>query len=251
VSLQGYEFTTADGTRVRVGAPAAIPGYTEVELIQDGRVTPSYRVTAQLYRRVELETAVAGPLRRTRDRSPRPGGSVPDTEGGHTMARKTSTTSKPKPAAKPRTAPKKAEPRETPELLRDPAAMLSEYLLAEASEDKIGTANLPAPYVTDEGRVFVHTRSVLKWAQGRDKAISKDDVSKALRDLGLKGPAVRPLPGKGVNVAFRSAVKPKGVKLQDVARRAKKAAPAQANGKQAEAQPEAEAEAVVEATASE
>jgi hypothetical protein len=119
------------------------------------------------------------------------------------MPRKTRTTSKTR-AARPKA-------KTAPAL--DPAGALRAYLEAEASTDQVGTVALPKPYVTKGGRVYVHSRSMTRWAKRElGKQVEQRDVQAALRSLGL---AVRTttLPGQVKTVGMYQG-KPKGVSFK-------------------------------------
>jgi hypothetical protein len=95
---------------------------------------------------------------------------------------------------------------------------IAEYLKAEATTDEVGTVEAPAPYIRPDGRVFIHSRSMLAWARAKHgNAVTQRDVQKVLRDAGLTVRA-RPLPGIGKSVGFYIG-KPKGVKLTGITRR--------------------------------
>jgi hypothetical protein len=123
------------------------------------------------------------------------------------------------------------------------AELISAYLAANVKQGEVGTADLPAPFVNEDGRVFIHTRGLWEWMDAEHgPGIKKSQAEGVLREAGFTGPAVRPLPGLGVNVAFRNAVKPKGVSIKDLpvrekapkAAAAKAEAPAPAEGASAE-----------------
>jgi hypothetical protein len=121
------------------------------------------------------------------------------------MPSKTSTTSK---TRRTRTA--------KPKPALNPAAALAAYLKAQATADEVGTVELPKPYVTVNGRVYVHSRHMLAWAKREyGKQITQRDVQQALLRLGLIVRATA-LPGLGRSVGFYTGVKPKGVSLKGV-----------------------------------
>ena len=95
----------------------------------------------------------------------------------------------------------------------DPANALRLYLEEQASVDGIGTAEKPAPWISASGKVYVHSRSMLAWAQkAMGRHVTKADVQKALRELGLQ---VRPATFAGTKkgLGFYQGV-PKGVSLK-------------------------------------
>jgi hypothetical protein len=97
--------------------------------------------------------------------------------------------------------------------IADPKATLAAYLKAEVTSTEVGTVELPAPYVTKTGRLYVHSRHMTKWAKAKvDRKIEQSDVQRALRSLGLSVRAVA-MPGLGKSVGFYTG-KPKGVSLK-------------------------------------
>jgi hypothetical protein len=124
----------------------------------------------------------------------------------------------------------------TPEAAILTPAQLSEYLKAEAGEE-VGTPELPKPYLSATGRLFVHTRHLTSWLQANvSPDVKQSDAQKLLRDLGMVHRAT-PLPGferegKPKRAAFYQAKTPiKGLTLTGVAQR--KAAPKKAAPKKA------------------
>jgi len=97
-----------------------------------------------------------------------------------------------------------------------PAAMLRAYLRAEVADDvDEGSLELPRSYVSKNGLVYVHSRSLLAWARDQYGAdVSQRDVQAALRKLGLTVRATA-LPTLGKSVGFYVG-KPKGVSLRGV-----------------------------------
>jgi hypothetical protein len=217
---RGHEFTCEDGSVVRVGAPASLPGYTEVEIVHpDGRVLPSYRVTAQLYR--AAAAAEVSPAAGTSAGAVN--GTVPPPTRRRAQMPSTTSTENTATEAKPEVN------------LPKPAEAISAYLRASVREGEVGTEELPAPFIGKGERVFIHTRGLHEWLEAEHgPGVRKSDAERILREAGFTGPAVRPLPGLNVNVAFRNAVKPKGVDLKGLAVRGKPEAKAEAK---AEAKP--------------
>lgn len=88
-----------------------------------------------------------------------------------------------------------------PAKLRPTLAQTSRAGVHEASADQVGTVEQPKPYLTVNGRLYVHSRHMLAWARREHgKAITQRDVQAALR-LGLTVRATA-LPGLGRSVGF-------------------------------------------------
>jgi hypothetical protein len=107
--------------------------------------------------------------------------------------------------------------RKTPKTaLPKPAALLRAYLLSHADEREVGTVEQPCPYVSTNGRVYVHSRHLLAWARGEyGEEVSQRDVQAALRSLGMSVRAMA-LPGLGKSAGFYTAASVKGLSLRSV-----------------------------------
>lgn len=117
-----------------------------------------------------------------------------------------------KAAAKAKAAPRKAAaPKREVKTLT--LAELNSYLKAEVSETGVGTPEFPQPYVNANGRLFIHTRHLTRWAKGH----TATDVQTTLRELGFVHRATV-VPGfEGKRSAFYVSPKggvPKGVTVK-------------------------------------
>lgn len=84
----------------------------------------------------------------------------------------------------------------------EPAAMLRDYLVQEASV--LPTApNDEKPWVTEDGRVYVHSSQLIAYLEGKHqgKTIEKRAVTGALKSLGLTVRAY-PIPGEGRSLGY-------------------------------------------------
>jgi hypothetical protein len=98
--------------------------------------------------------------------------------------------------------------------IANPKATLAAYLKAEVTSTEVGTVELPAPYVTKTGRLYVHSRSMTKWAKANvGRKVEQADVQAALRGLGLSVRATA-MPGTGKSVGFYTDAKVKGLSVK-------------------------------------
>ena len=84
----------------------------------------------------------------------------------------------------------------------EPADMLRDYLVQEASV--LPTApNDAKPWVTEDGRVYVHSSQLITYLEGKHqgKTIEKRAVTGALKSLGLTVRAY-PIPGEGRSLGY-------------------------------------------------